>query len=66
MGLAHAFVAAGATSVIAAWRPIRDGDTLSIVRHIYEDTARDPGEALAAAQRDPTSTDTLAFRVVVP
>ena len=74
LGLAQAFVLAGAEAVVAPTRPVSDHTALEIVTAFYGKTAGeptfDPGKALQAAQttvrrRNPSS-DWASFRLLVP
>jgi hypothetical protein len=72
MGLAHAFLSAGAESVIAAVRPLPDREAAALVAAFYAELPRagSPGEALRRAQlarrgKD-RSTAWASFRAFVP
>jgi cellulose synthase operon protein C len=78
LGLAQAFVLAGARAVVAPTRPVDDAIALAIVTEFYGQFAGktdpaltlDPGRALQAAQRAvrrrSPSSDWASFRVLVP
>ncbi len=71
LGIAHAFLLAGSRTVIGATRPVDDGTTAALVRHLYalwDGTPASAAAALAGAQRalrrqDPNA-DWQAFRVL--
>lgn len=74
VGVAHAFVMAGAASVVAASRPVDAGFAARFVRGLAEEQGEDPfGDPAAAAarvgrsmrQKEPSS-DWASFRVIVP
>jgi CHAT domain-containing protein len=71
VGLAQAFVAAGAATAIAAARPVDDDDTARLMALLHENLAHlDPAEALRSAQlslrAERPQADWAAFRVIVP
>ena len=78
LGLAQAFLLAGARAVVAPTRPVDDAVALAIVTEFYREfegktapgLAFDPGKALQAAQRavrlGNPSSDWASFRVLVP
>jgi CHAT domain-containing protein len=78
LGLAQAFVLAGARAVVAPTRPVDDAVALAIVTEFYREfqgktapgLSFDPGKALQAAQRavrlGNPSSDWASFRVLVP
>lgn len=74
LSLAHAFVAAGSSVVIAAVREVSDTSARSLIQTMYElgaaDPQRHPGQVLSEAQRQlaaqGASHDLWAFRAVVP
>jgi len=73
LGLAQAFLVAGAERVVAALRPVGDRDTEALFRRLYdraEDPAADLAERLRRAQlawraEDPAA-DWASFRVLEP
>jgi tetratricopeptide (TPR) repeat protein len=72
LGLAQAFVLAGARGVVAAARPVSDQETTALIRNFYRHwgAAGDPAPALrravlAARDRSPGS-DWSAFRLLEP
>ncbi len=70
LGLAEAFILAGAGEVVAASRPVRDEDAKAIVDALYAHRSSSLAEALRLAQleiraRTP-EIDWAAFRVLVP
>jgi tetratricopeptide (TPR) repeat protein len=77
LGLAQAFVLAGASAVVATARPVEDKLAEQMMRLLYHDedgrvrlASRDLPAALREAQRaaaqDATADDWAAFRVLVP
>lgn len=70
LGLAQAFLVAGAERVIAATRPVGDRDTERLFRRLYEGEPSDLAERLRVAQlawraEDPAA-DWASFRVLEP
>jgi tetratricopeptide (TPR) repeat protein len=71
MGLAHAFLASGSQSVVAATRPVSDALAQQLVHAMYRfGAATAPVEALRNAQlllsKQRPEVDWAAFRIVVP
>jgi CHAT domain len=74
LGLAHAFLAAGARSVVASARVVDDGLSRDLARELYARIAREPDGDLPRALRDAeialrkkgASSDWAAFRALVP
>ncbi len=72
MGLAQAFVSAGAEAVVAAVRPLSDRDAAAVVDRFYAELGRtgSPAEALRRAQLGARARgeggDWAGFRVFVP
>jgi tetratricopeptide (TPR) repeat protein len=70
IGLAQAFVAAGADAAVAASRSVDDGDAARLMAAFYADLPAGPAAALRHAQgalrRERPAADWAAFRVVVP
>jgi CHAT domain-containing protein len=71
IGLAQAFVVAGAGSAVAAVRRVRDEDAAALVQVYYRARAQHrPVEALRLAQNEirtsKPAVDWSAFRIVVP
>ena len=74
LGLAHAFVLAGASWVVATTRPVRDADAHAVVRELYARLDDLDADAAAAALRDAQRAvsedepgrDWASFRVFVP
>ena len=56
LGIAQAFVAAGADEVVAATRPVDDGEAAAIAAALYEGIAADGDVDLAAALRQAQNT----------
>lgn len=69
LGLAHAFVVAGADTVLAATRPVADADAEVFVRALYASPSRAPAEAMRAAastlRRERPTSDWASFRLLV-
>ena len=68
LGVAQAFVLAGAKAVVATSRPVRDGDAQAIGTRLYAASHPHLGQALRSAQLDLRSgeIDWAAFRTIVP